>query len=387
MPDGADSYTIATHETIAEIGQADWDACAGGDNPFLSHAFLHALEASGSATAETGWLPQHLTLHGPDGRLCGVMPLYVKGHSYGEYNFDHSWAAAYERAGGRYYPKLLSAVPFTPVSGPRFLAAPGQDHAATVTGLASGLMQVARKYGLSGVHINFMPEADAPLLEERGFLIRHGHQYHWQNDDYKNFDNFLTALSSRKRKAIRKERRKVAEAGIDIRPLSGPDLKPHHWDDFYDFYIDTYDRKWGSPYLTRDFFERLHDTLADKVVLVMAYKDDRPIAGALNLRGRSALYGRNWGCVEDYKFLHFEACYYQAIDYAIAHGLQRVEAGTQGEHKIQRGYLPVRTYSAHWFQDEGFSDAVDRFLVEERREVARICDYLASQSPFRQDGG
>lgn len=384
MPDGSEELTLQTFNRISAIDPADWDLCAGNENPFLTYAFLSALEDSESVSAETGWLPQHLTLRDMGGRILGAMPLYVKGHSHGEYVFDYAIADAYQRAGGQYYPKLLSAVPFTPVPGPRFLVHPDEDRTTIIKGLVSGLVQVADRYGISSVHINFLQEGDVPLLEELGFLIRHGHQYHWHNQGYQSFDGFLGALSSRKRKSIRKERAKLADSGIEVKALTGDDITPRDWDYFYRFYIDTYDRKWGAPYLRRPFFNLLQERLADHVVLVMAYKEDQPIAGALNLKGRHRLFGRNWGCDGDYKFLHFEACYYQAIDYAIEHGLDWVEAGTQGEHKIQRGYLPVRTYSAHWFPDAGFSDAVDRYFTHEKREERQHMAYLMEMSPYKE---
>lgn len=384
MPDGSEELTLQTFDRISAIDSMEWDRCAGDDNPFVSYAFLSALEDSGSVSAESGWLPQHLTLRDAAGRLLGAMPLYVKGHSHGEYVFDYAIADAYERAGGRYYPKLLSAVPFTPVPGPRFLVHPDEDRRLIVKGLVSGLVQVADRYGISSVHINFLPGEDVPLLQELGFLIRHGHQYHWENHDYQSFDDFLGALSSRKRKSIRKERAKLQDSSIELTALSGDDITPNDWDYFYRFYIDTYDRKWGAPYLRRPFFDLLQERLADNVVLVMAYLDDLPIAGALNLKGKHRLYGRNWGCDGDYyKFLHFEACYYQAIDYAIEQGLDWVEAGTQGEHKIQRGYLPVRTYSAHWFPDAGFSDAVDRYFDQEKAEERHLMAHLMEMSPYK----
>ncbi len=385
MPDGSEAIQVRLLDRIAAVDAAEWDACAGEDNPFVSHAFLHALEASGSATAETGWLAQHLAIDDEEGRLAACAPLYVKSHSYGEYVFDHGWADAYERAGGSYYPKLLVAVPFTPVSGPRLLVRPGPGSERFREALVAGLLEAARKFGVSSLHVNFGQQSEIERLTDAGMILRLGLQFHWQNGGYETFDDFLAALSSRKRKDIRKERRRVAEAGIVIEALSGDAIEPRHWDAFYRFYIDTYDRKWGSPYLTREFFDRLGASMAENVVLVLAQKDGVPIAGALNLRGREALYGRNWGCVADYKFLHFEACYYQAIDYAIAHGLARVEAGTQGPHKIQRGYVPKPTYSAHWIRDDGFRRAVADFAERERREVEYEIAAYAGHSPFRKD--
>lgn len=384
MPDGADSLQIALAERLADVPAEDWDACAGGDNPFVSHAFLSALEDSGSVRPETGWLPRHVTLRDTAGRALGAVPLYLKGHSHGEYIFDHAWAGAYERAGGQYYPKLLSAVPFTPVTGPRLMVRPDAP-AGTRAGLARGLTAVCERHDCATLGVNFTDARDSEALESAGFLIRHGHQFHWSNDGYGGFEDFLGALQSRKRKQIRKERRAVAEAGLTVERLSGSALESRHWDQFYAFYIDTYDRKWGRPYLTRGFFDLLHERMADRVLLVMAYAGGRPIAGALNLIGADALFGRNWGCLEDYRFLHFEVCYYQAIEFAIERGLARVEAGTQGEHKLQRGYLPVRTQSAHWIRDPGFKDAIERFLIEERRHVAHALEVLAGHAPYRSE--
>ena len=387
MPDGTEPTAVKVVPRIADIPAADWDACAGDENPFVSHAFLLALEESGSASARTGWLPQHLCVEGPDGRPAGVVPLYVKSHSQGEYVFDYGWAHAFENAGGRYYPKLLCAVPFTPVPGPRILIRPGAP-SSIEEALVAALIEFARRLDVSSVHVNFLPEGQCARLAAAGFLIRMGQQYHWENQGYADFDGFLEALNSRKRKAIRKERREVGESGIVLRALSGSEIEDRHWDAFYRFYRNTTDRKWGrSAYLTRDFFTRLSATMADKVVLVVAERDGRTVAGALNLRGRDALFGRNWGCSEQHPFLHFEACYYQAIEYAIRHGLRRVEAGAQGQHKIQRGYLPVATYSAHWIADRGFRAAVANFLERERAaEASEIEELTQALSPFKRSG-
>ncbi|MDJ0686318.1 MAG: GNAT family N-acetyltransferase [Alphaproteobacteria bacterium] len=400
MPDGESLLQIETVSSIGAVSAEDWDGCAGGSNPFLSHAFLYALEESRSVCREEGWLPQHLVLKDAAGALLGAAPLYLKGHSQGEYIFDYSWAHAYERAGGRYYPKLLSAIPFTPVTGPRILTRSGETaetDAALRGALINGLVEVARQLQVSSMHVNFPSEADARAFDEAGFLLRHGHQYHWSNGadpesgaeaaqaKFESFDDFLGVLSSRKRKNIRKERRKVSEAGLRLERLTGDALRSEHWDAFYAFYKETYDRKWGHPYLTRAFFEIAQATLRDKILLVLAYEGDRPVAGALNLIGETALYGRNWGSDGRYPFLHFEACYYQAIDFAIERGLATVEAGTQGEHKIQRGYRPVRTFSAHHIADPGFRSAVEQFLISERREVAHIMDYLDQHSPYRKE--
>ena len=377
------ALTARIVDRIEKIPAAAWDTCAGDDNPFVSHAFLNALEISGSVGRGTGWLPQHIVLEDDAGTVHAVAPLYVKGHSQGEYVFDHGWAEAFERAGGRYYPKLQIAVPFSPVPGPRLLVRNTPQRAAIQSALIEALTQTAEKSGLSSLHVTFCAADEALALKEHGYLHRLGTQYHWQNAGYGDFDDFLASLSSRKRKAIRKERTAVTAQGLDIRALSGDDLKAEHWDAFFAFYMDTGNRKWGSPYLTRAFFQALHQSLRDKVVLVMAFRDGSPIAGALNLVGRDALYGRNWGCIEDVPYLHFECCYYQAIDYAITHRLARVEAGAQGEHKIQRGYLPVETHSAHWIRDPGFNAAVADYLERERRVMKQEMAGLATLSPYR----
>ena len=378
------TLTARVVDRIGAIDAGSWDACAGADNPFVSHAFLQALEVSGSVGRGTGWLPQHLVLEDESGKIHAAAPLYVKGHSQGEYVFDHGWAEAYERAGGRYYPKLQIAVPFSPVPGPRLLVRPNGEAAAIRSAMIDALTATAERSGLSSLHVTFCQRAEAMDMADHGYLLRLGTQYHWSNDGYQTFDDFLGALASRKRKAIRKERAHVAASGVEIRALSGDELKATHWDAFFAFYMDTGGRKWGRPYLNRAFFEALHQALRDKVVLVMAFRDGKPIAGALNLRGSDALFGRNWGCVEDVPYLHFECCYYQAIDYAIAHGLARVEAGAQGEHKIQRGYLPVETYSAHWIADDNFRAAVADYLDRERRVMQNEIAGLMTLSPFRQ---
>lgn len=384
MPDGREPIAVKVLEKIDSVAPAEWDACAGTDNPFVSHTFLRALEDSGSVGKESGWLPQHLVIEDEAGGLLGAVPMYLKSHSQGEYVFDWGWADAYERAGGRYYPKLQAAIPFSPVAGPRLLVRPG-DKADTIrSALTAGLIEVAKQYGVSSLHVTFAEEPDADWLESAGFLIRHGHQFHWRNEGYGNFDDFLNNLSSRKRKNIRKERRKVEDAGIRVQTLNGDDIEGRHWDEFHQFYVNTYDRKWGYPYLTRDFFALLGEEMADKVALVRADIDDLAIAGALNLVGSDALYGRNWGSAGQYRFLHFEACYYRAIDFAIERGLTTVEAGTQGPHKIQRGYLPQRTYSAHWIRDEGFRDAVADYLEREKRAEAGEIVALDELSPFRR---
>ena len=387
MPDGGDAITVRMVERIGDIPAADWDACAGADNPFVSHAFLEALEASRSAVAPTGWAPRHIVAEDARGRTVGVVPMYLKSHSYGEYVFDHGWADAYRRAGGRYYPKLQVSVPFTPVPGPRLLVRPEGEAAAVRAALVEALAAIADRLGVSSLHVTFCTADEAAAFDAAGWLIRHGRQFHWQNGGYRSFDDFLAALSHSRRKSIRKERRQVAAQGIEIDALTGPDIEPRHWDTFFEFYIATSDRKWGSPYLTRDFFHRLGATMADRVLLILPRLGSHYVAGALNLIGRDTLYGRNWGSRGDFPFLHFEACYYQAIDFAIARGLARVEAGAQGEHKIQRGYLPIPTYSAHWIADAGFRKAVASFLERETEMVGCEISELAEHSPFKQPGG
>ena len=383
MPDGMPNFTLTLHQRIADIPPDEWNACAGtlggGGNPFVSHAFLSALEDSGSANNRTGWLPQHAALR-QDEQLVAVAPMYAKSHSYGEYVFDHGWAQAFERAGGEYYPKLLVGIPFSPVPGPRLLTRPG----VATNALAQALKQACQELGLSSVHATFCTEAEWEMLAEAGWLRRQGKQFHWENDGYADFDGFLGALSSRKRKSIRRERRDANDCGLTYLTLRGSEITQRHWDAFYGFYHSTVDRKWGSAYLTKKFFPLLSERLGDQVVLMMAEHDGTLVAGALNLLGDEALYGRNWGCSGDWPFLHFELCYYRAIDFAIEHGLQRVEAGAQGEHKIQRGYLPKPTYSAHWIEHPGLRKAVAGYLDQERRAIAQEMEALEEYSPFKQ---
>ena len=387
MNDIGDAVTLTVHPAIAEIPAAEWDACAGDINPTLSHAFLHAMEESGSATARSGWAPQHLSLADKSGRVVGIVPLYLKSHSYGEYVFDYGWADAYERAGGSYYPKALSGVPFTPVPGPRLLVAPDAPPDTKAT-LIAGLVEFTRQRGISSLHINFPEDGDAEALFDAGFLKRMGQQFHWNNDGYKDFDDYLAALNSRKRKAVKKERREATAPGLEIDVLTGSDLQPKHWDAFYRFYLATSDRKWGSAYLNRKFFALIGERMADKIVLVMARRGQEYVAGAFNILGRETIYGRNWGSHGDHRMLHFECCYYRAIEFAIDHGLKRVEAGAQGPHKLQRGYLPVPTYSAHYIPDAGFRRAVAQFLAREREMVEQKIEHLAEHySPFRREGG
>ncbi len=384
MADGGDALTVRMIERIAELPAAQWDACAGSGNPFVSHAFLAALEASDSATAKTGWAPHHLVAENAAGRVVGVVPTYLKSHSYGEYVFDHGWADANGRAGGSYYPKLHVAVPFTPVPGQRLLCRPDGDAGATRAALIEALHTIAERAGLSSAHATFCTEEEAEAFAEAGWLIRRGFQYHWRNDGYKSFDDFLARLNHSKRKTIKRERREVVAQGLSVEMLTGAALQPDHWDAFFELYIATSDRKWGSPYLTREFFQQLGTAMPERVALVLARHGERPVGGALNLIGDDALYGRNWGGRGDYPFLHFEACYYPAIEFAIGRGLARVEAGAQGDHKLPRGYLPVPTYSAHWIRDRGFRKAVADFLRREGEMVAHEIASLGDYSPFKQ---
>ena len=378
---------IRTVTDIHKIGEADWDKCAGTANPFVSFAFLSAMEDSGSANADTGWQPFHLVVTDDDDTVAGIVPLYVKSHSYGEYVFAWSWAEAYERAGGRYYPKLQAAVPFSPVPGPRLLIR--SDHPAPErvrTLLIGALCALPERLGIASLHVTFCSGDESRAMQDAGFLPRTGIQYHWYNRGYDSFDDFLGALNSRKRKNLRKERKQVRDAGYSFEVLSGDDLKAAHWDRFYAFYHDTSDRKWGQAYLTREFFDLLHERVRDRTVLVAAFRDGDVVAGALNLIGTETLYGRNWGTVDRTPLLHFETCYYQAIDIAIERGLKTVEAGAQGEHKIQRGYEPVLTHSAHLIADAGLRTAVARFLDQERHHIAQDREFIvAEHSPFKQE--
>ncbi len=373
---------------ISEIGREDWDACALNPaydgNPFIRYDFLHAAEEAGCAVERTGWGPQHLAIEDEAGRVGAVMPLYLKSHSQGEYIFDHAWADAYERAGGQYYPKLLSAAPFTPATGARLLARPDVDQEEARRLLLGGALTLCERYGASGLNLNFVTEPEWRWMGEQGLGRREGQQYHWLNRGYADFEAFLGDLSSGRRKTIRRERRD-AQAQVEIHCITGAELSEDHWDAFFRFYMDTGSRKWGRPYLTRKFFSLLGERMADRVLLVMARREGRWIAGALNLIGDDCLYGRNWGCIEDIPFLHFELCYYQAIEWAISHGLPRVEAGAQGQHKIARGYLPKPVFSAHYIAHEGLRAAVERFLEQERAGVEREMEWLEEEySPFRQ---
>jgi len=385
--DGGGRIAITVLGGIGEIAAAEWDACAGDGgappaDPFTTHRFLAALEASGSVGRSTGWTPRHLVARA-GGAAIAVMPLYAKGHSQGEYIFDHNWAHAWESAGGSYYPKLQAAVPFTPATGRRFLTRPGFE-AEGRAALLQGAVTLAERAGVSGLHVTFCTAGERAWGEAAGLLVRSTQQFHWENRGYPDFEAFLADLSSRKRKAIRRERERARAFGGDIVALTGDAIEPGHWDAFWRFYQDTGGRKWGRPYLTRGFFDRVQATMRDDALLLLARRDGRWIAGALNFVGRSTLYGRYWGCTEDHPFLHFELCYYRAIDWAIAHGLSRVEAGAQGEHKLARGYLPAETYSLHWLADPRFARAVADYLDAERRAVGEEIEILTSLGPFRR---
>ena len=370
---------------IGEISIGDWNRCAnpGGCvpfDPFLSYEFLHALEQSDSASARTGWQPFHLALEQGD-ELLGVVPMYVKGHSQGEYVFDYSWADAWHRAGKDYYPKLQVSVPFTPATGRRLLtASPDPEIERQLLGACT---QVSQQIEVSSLHMTFLTKSQWQLAGELGYLQRMDQQFHWHNPGYGSFDDFLADLTSKKRKNLRRERREALAPGIEIERITGADLTEEHWDAFYRFYIDTGNRKWGTPYLTRRFFSLIRETLADHILLILCKRDGRYIAGALNFIGGETLFGRNWGCLEHHPFLHFEVCYYQAIDFAIERGLRKVEAGAQGSHKVARGYLPEPTYSAHWISDPGFRQAVGRYLDDERQYVESDIDYTELHSPFK----
>jgi uncharacterized protein len=388
--------------SVSQIAAEDWDACAnpaagncGADqprtsrlsyNPFVSHAFFSSLEASGSACGRTGWGPRHL-LARREGLIVGIAPCYLKSHSQGEYVFDRGWADAYQRAGGRYYPKLQVSVPFTPATGPRLLIRDGVDSDEIGTALASGLVALCQATNASSAHVTFAPEAEWKFLAGHGFLKRTDQQFHWRNQGYRNFDDFLATLNSRHRKAIKRERREAVANGVTIHALNGSDLTEEAWDAFFAFYMETGSRKWGRPYLTRSFFSLVGESMAKDVALIMAKRNNRWIAGAINFVGSHTLFGRNWGAIEHHPFLHFEVCYYQAIDFAISHGLKTVEAGAQGEHKIARGYLPQTTYSAHYIADPGLRRAIDEYLRRERAYVEEAGRELTEAGPFRKATG
>jgi predicted N-acyltransferase len=392
--------TLEAVSSVSQIAAEEWNACANPPacpdgspagfkasyNPFVSHAFFSAVEASGSATPRTGWGPRHL-LARRDGIIAGIVPCYLKSHSQGEYVFDRGWADAYDRAGGSYYPKLQASVPFTPATGPRLLVRHDVDQNEIRSALAQGLTALCQATDASSVHVTFAREAEWKLLADHGFLQRTDQQFHWQNQDYRSFDDFLATLNSRHRKAIKRERREAVANGITIHALNGSDITEEAWDSFFAFYMETGSRKWGRPYLTRSFFSLIGETMAKDVLLIMARRNDRWIAGAINFIGSDTLFGRNWGAIEHHPFLHFEVCYYQAIEYAITHGLQTVEAGAQGEHKIARGYLPQTTYSAHFIADPGLRLAIKDYLKRERAYVAEMGRELTEAGPFRKENG
>ncbi|MEO1408058.1 MAG: GNAT family N-acetyltransferase [Pseudomonadota bacterium] len=381
------AYHLNIVQSLAEIERDHWDAVANPPgsryDPFLSWDFLEALEATRAVSPDTGWTPCHLTIQGLGSKIRGALPLYAKTHSRGEFVFDHAWADALERGGGSYYPKLLSAVPFTPVTGRRRLVPAGPDAERLKLALLSGALQIASENNFSSVHINFVESKEADVLSENGLLHRTDQQFHWVNYGYEDFDAFLAALSSAKRKNLRKERRKAAE-GLTFVHLTGDDITEAHWDAFFRFYIDTGSRKWGAPYLNRDTFSLLGERMSDRILLVFAMDDGVPIAGALNLIGSDTLYGRYWGCIAPRPMLHFEVCYYQAIDYTISNGLKYVEAGAQGGHKLARGYAPVTTHSAHWIAHPSFREAIADYLERERDAVASDQDYLRERTPFKK---
>jgi predicted N-acyltransferase len=394
--------SLRVANSIGDVAADAWDACAnpafGGNggctpsvtsvqtyNPFISHDFLASLELSESVKARVGWQPMHLLAEDAKGVLQGAVPCYVKSHSRGEYVFDHGWAEAYEHAGGSYYPKLQVSVPFTPATGRRLLVRPSPQADAVRSALADALINICRRSNASSVHVTFAPEPEWELLGARGFLKRTHQQFHWENAGYATFDDFLTALASRKRKTIRRERADAVANGISVHWLTGSDLTESVWDAFFEFYMETGSRKWGRPYLTRSFYSIVGERMRDHILLVMAKRNGRFIAGAINFIGSDTLFGRHWGCIEDHPFLHFELCYYQAIQYAIEKKLGRVEAGAQGEHKIARGYLPTTTYSAHYIDDPGLRRAIDDFLKRERAYVAAAGEELADAAPFRKE--
>jgi predicted N-acyltransferase len=379
--ESASSLVARTAAGVSSIDPAQWDACAGDGDPFLSHAFLAALEESGSVGPGTGWQASPILIDDAQGAPLGILPAYFKGHSQGEYVFDHGWADAWERAGGRYYPKLQIAVPFTPVTGKRLLLREDAPP-AIASGLIAAAEQLVAQHGLSSAHATFVAPQEVPLFEAAGWLLREDSQFHFENEGYADFEAFLGQLSSEKRKNLRKERRRAQE-GLEIVHLTGDAIRPEHWDAFWVFYQDTGARKWGRPYLTRSFFDLAGARMADKILLILALRDGLPIAGALNFIGADTLYGRYWGCTEEVPFLHFELCYYQAIDFALAHGLSRVEAGAQGGHKLVRGYKPVATWSAHHVPHPDFRRAVAQFLAQERAAVSSDREWLSSRTPFK----
>ena len=384
--------TATAINSINDIDSSDWNQCANPEqmeyNPFLDHRFIKALEDSGSANSNTGWQPFH-TIMRDKGRVVGVVPAYLKSHSQGEYVFDGAWADAWYRAGGEYYPKLQISIPFTPATGRRLLVATPLDNTQSIqeveAQLLSATLQIAQKIQVSSLHITFMPKNQWENAGTLGLLKRVDTQFHWTNANYDSFEDFLRALSSKKRKNIRRERRGALENNIEIEWITGSDLTESHWDAFYQFYVDTGNRKWGTPYLTRAFFSMLSETMPDETLLIMCKREGKYIAGAINFIGSNTLFGRNWGCIEDHRFLHFETCYYQAIDFAIQHGINRVEAGAQGGHKIARGYMPQQTYSAHWIRNSEFRDAIKNYLNSEESFVQQDIDWIEKHTPFRKD--
>ena len=381
-------YRTQIISSLAEVSEHDWNSCCYNEttrhNPFLSYHFLQALEESGCATAKAGWQAQHIILRQND-RIVGIMPLYLKSHSHGEYVFDHAWANAYHSAGGQYYPKLQCSLPFTPVTAQKLLVRPGENEQEVQDNLLAAALTLTKELGVSSLHVTFAEKQEWDLMAEHEFLKRLDQQFHWSNEGYTTFDDFLMALSSRKRKNIRKERKQAVINDIDIEVLTGTDITEEHWDHYFSFYLETSNRKWGQPYLNRQFFSLLGQGMSDKIVLIMCKRDNRYIAGALNLLSDDTLYGRYWGALEHHRYLHFEVCYYQAIDYAIQHGLNKVEAGAQGEHKLARGYRPTSTYSAHWISNPSFRNAVADYLVHERDAILADQEFLSTLAPFKKE--
>ena len=378
---------IKVFPDIREIGQSCWDKCAAPKgstfDPFTSYSFLRALEESKAACSDSGWSPCHLGLESSSGELLGIVPSYLKSHSQGEYVFDYAWADAFERAGGRYYPKLQISIPFTPATGRRLLVSDRVDSKGLETELAQGLLTLADRLKASSVHLTFLEKEQWQGLSKLGFLQRTHSQFHWENRDYRSFSEFLDSLASKKRKNIKRERKGAIDSGVVIERITGKEILESHWDAFYKFYLDTANRKWGSAYLTREFFSMVGETMPEHILLIMCKKGGRYIAGAINFIGSECLYGRNWGCSEDYPYLHFEVCYYQAIDFAIENNLKRVEAGAQGAHKLARGYMPTHTYSSHWIANDSFSEAVSSYLDQERQHVDQEIDFVEKKGPFK----
>ncbi|MBL42102.1 MAG: GNAT family N-acetyltransferase [Rhodospirillaceae bacterium] len=378
-------YLINNITNITSINNDSWNSCAGTSNPFVSYEFLETLEESNCISEKTGWIPYHLTVNDKENNLVACCPLYVKTHSQGEYVFDHSWANALEQAGGNYYPKLLVAIPFTPVSGPRLLVK-SKNHSKFIKNIMiERIIEIAKQNNFSSLHLNFTQNIDNNILLNKNFLSRVGIQFHWKNNDYKDFNDFLFFLSSRKRKSILKEREKALKEKIKIYTFTGKNITCEHLESFYKFYIDTTSKKWGIPYLNKKFFNLLNEKINNKIVLIMAKRQDEWVAGAMNLLGEDTLYGRYWGCLEEHKFLHFEICYYQAIDFAIKNKITNVQAGAQGPHKLSRGYLPEKTYSWHWLNNSSLNEAVKKFLIEEKKSIDQTIDYFKNLSPYKNN--